>query len=147
MKIRRVASELDWSGARTVRERVFVEEQACPPTEEWDEHDWPSEECVHLIGVVDGAVVATARWRPTEIDGAPAAKLERFAVLSEYRRRGYGRRMVQAAIDDAGRSGYTSYVLHAQSYLEDFYASFGFVRVGAEFTEAGIPHVTMVSGA
>ncbi len=34
--------------------------------------------------------------------------------------------------------------LEAQSYLVDFYASFGFVADGAEYIEDGIPHVPMV---
>ena len=34
-------------------------------------------------------------------------------------------------------------VLNAQSYLEAFYARFGFVADGPEFVEDGIPHVPM----
>jgi predicted GNAT family N-acyltransferase len=143
MRIRHVASPEDWAAARAVRQRVFVEEQACPPEEEWDEHDWPDGSATHLIAEVGGDVIATARWRPVAFRGRAAAKLERFAVFPEHRGRGYGRQMVAAAMEDARRAGYSSFVLHAQAYLEAFYGGFGFVREGGEFVEAGIPHVRM----
>jgi ElaA protein len=34
-------------------------------------------------------------------------------------------------------------VLDAQSYLLDWYASFGFAASGPEYLEDGIPHVSM----
>ena len=147
MEIRRVETEEDWAAARAIRQRVFVEEQACPPEEEWDAHDEPEARgrtCHHLLGLVDGAPVAVARWRPVELGGAPAAKLERFAVLPEYRGRGLGRRMIAATIEDARGAGHTAFVLHAQAHLQALYASFGFEPLGERFEEAGIPHVKMV---
>jgi len=33
--------------------------------------------------------------------------------------------------------------LHAQAYLEDWYGDLGWQRVGDEYMEAEIPHVTM----
>ncbi len=41
------------------------------------------------------------------------------------------------------RTGDRPCVLDAQSYLVDFYRSFGFTVVGAEYLEDGIPHVPM----
>lgn len=141
LHIRPVESEDTWEEARRIRTRVFIEEQACPPEEEWDAYESTSR---HLIGYVDGAAVAVARWRTTTVGEEIAAKLERFAVLKEHRGRGYGREMVHFAIQDARRAGFSSFVLHAQAHLEEFYASFGFDRVGDVFEEAGIPHVKMV---
>jgi ElaA protein len=34
-------------------------------------------------------------------------------------------------------------IIHAQTYLIDFYTSFGFQKFGSEFLEAGIPHQGM----
>jgi len=141
MTIRPVATDDDWQGARAVRQRVFVEEQNCPPEEEWDAHDATSR---HLIGCAEGSIVATARWRTVTHDGRAMAKLERFAVLPAHRGCGYGRQMVQAAIDDAQAAGVEAFVLHAQAHLETFYASFGFQSTGYRFEEVGIPHVEMV---
>lgn len=142
--------DADWQAAQHIRHRVFIEEQACLPEEEWDAWDTAEARgrtCHHLLGIVDGSPVAVARWRPVEHDGHPAAKLERFAVLPEWRGRGLGRAMIEAAIREAQTAGFTTSVLHAQTYLEDLYTSFGFASVGDVFEEAGIPHIVMVRNA
>jgi predicted GNAT family N-acyltransferase len=144
MVVRRVTAEADWQHARAIRQRVFVEEQACPPEEEWDEHDWPAAHAVHLLAEIDGEAAGTARWRPASIGRQRGVKLERFAVLPAFRGRGVGRALIAAAIEDAAASGARHFVLHAQAHLESLYASFGFTREGEVFDEAGIPHVRMV---
>lgn len=147
LRVRPVETEADWAEARRVRTRVFIEEQACPPEEEWDEHDAPEARGVtvhHLLGEAGGAVVAVSRWRPVLYEGASAAKLERFAVLPEARGRGYGRAMIALTLTEARAAGFARFVLHAQAHLEPLYASFGFRPVGGPFEEAGIPHVKMV---
>lgn len=147
MRIDPVRTDAQWDHARAIRQRVFVEEQACPPEEEWDVWDAPDARgttCHHLIGVVEEAPVAVARWRPVHYDGEPTAKLERFAVLPEARGRGLGRAIIAAAIGEAKAAGFHTFVLHAQAHLEALYVSFGFTRVGGVFDEAGIPHVKMV---
>lgn len=145
--IRLVTTEADWTEVRRIRTAVFIEEQACPPEEEWDEHDTLEARfstCRHFLGV-DGEAVATARWRPYEFEGTPAAKLERIAVLKEARGAGYGRAMIIHLMDDAHESGFNRQILHAQAYLEKLYTELGFVRTGDVFDEAGMPHVKMVS--
>lgn len=147
MDVRPVTTEADWQAARRIRQRVFVEEQACPPEEEWDAFDTPEARGRtghHLLGLVDGVPVAVARWRPVEYDGVGMAKLERFAVLPAWRGRGLGRAMVAAALRAAQAAGFDAFVLHAQAHLQGLYASFDFEPVGDAFEEAGIPHVKMV---
>jgi predicted GNAT family N-acyltransferase len=141
MQVRPVENESDWEHAKAIRERVFIEEQDCPPEEEWDQWDATSR---HVLGTVDGEPVATARWR-TVVDGETiVAKLERFAVLPAHRGEGYGQQLVDYVLRDARQAGFGQFMLHAQAHLEDFYASFGFASVGERFVEAGIPHVKMV---
>lgn len=145
--IRPVVTEADWEEARRIRQRVFIDEQACPPDEEWDAYDAPEARGVtshHLLGEVAGTAVATARWHPAVVDGATAAKLERFAVLPEWRGRGFGRQMIARTLADARAAGFTRIVLHAQAHLEALYATFGFQRTGGVFDEAGILHVKMM---
>lgn len=141
MQIRPVESETDWEHAKRVRTRVFIEEQDCPPEEEWDQWDATSR---HVLGTVDGDPVATARWRTVAHDEALVAKFERFAVLPAHRGRGYGQQLVRYVLHDAQQAGFDRFTLHAQSHLEAFYADFGFEPVGERFMEAGIPHVKMV---
>ncbi len=142
-QVQPVTDEEEWQAARRIRRRVFVEEQQCPPEEEWDGHDDASR---HLIGRLDGEVIAAARWRavPGPSGEEIAAKLERFAVLPAHRGRGYGRALVTFALRDAQQAGFETLVLHAQAHLEAFYAGFGFARSGAPFMEAGLPHVPMI---
>ena len=146
LTIRPAVSDADWARVRHVRQLVFVEEQACPPEEEWDAYDAPEARgrtVHHLLGRVNGETAAAARWRP--IDGA--AKLERFAVLPAFRGRGYGRQLVEHAMMAAQAAGHRRMVLHAQSHLAGLYRSLGFETVGEPHWEAGIEHVKMTWGA
>ena len=146
-EVRRLAGDADWEAAQDIRSRVFIDEQGCPPEEEWDEYDAPAARgatCVHLVGLLRGQPVATARWREVALAGAPAAKLERFAVLPRFRGLGLGRRLVAATMEDARTAGLDRFTLHAQSHLVPFYTDFGFAPAGAPFDEAGIEHVKMV---
>jgi len=141
MEITPVQSDDDWQQARRIREQVFIEEQNCPPAKEWDGHDETSR---HVLGWVDGAAVATARWRAVPHGDAIVAKLERFAVLSVHRGQGYGTQLVEQVLDDARRAGFDTFLVHAQAHLEDWYADLGFESTGRTFDEVGIPHVEMV---
>lgn len=140
LAVKAVENEGQWEQARSIRHRVFVIEQACPPNEEWDVHDDRSR---HLIGYLDDVPVAASRWRAVAYRKQAVAKLERFAVLEEYRGLGYGRIIVRATIDDARRAGFDDFLIHAQEHLQSFYADFGFEAVGESFVEAGIPHLLM----
>lgn len=142
LRITPVESETAWQAAKSIRRRVFIEEQDCPPGEEFDAHDAESR---HLVGYAGDQAVAAARWRAVRLeDGTPAAKLERFAVLPPARGQGYGRALVERTLTEAERAGLRTQVIHAQTHLEAFYADFGFERQGAQFMEAGIPHIKMV---
>lgn len=143
LHIRPVSSDHDWREAQRIREVVFIQEQHCPPEEEWDEWD---ETARHILFIHESRVMGTARWRAYAVNDLPAAKLERLALLPEARGRGWGKILLQALLDDAGRAGFTRFVLHAQYHLTGFYAAFGFEPIEGVFDEAGIPHQRMVRG-
>lgn len=159
--IRPAVSDADWQHVRSIRQLVFVEEQACAPEDEWDAHDAADvrgRTVHHLLGTVDGVPAAAARWRPVrqtegrQSEGAASlelatAKLERFAVLPDFRGRGFGRQMIEHAMAEARAAGHETLVLHAQAYLVDLYRQLGFEAVGDPFGEAGIEHVKMTWGA
>jgi predicted GNAT family N-acyltransferase len=133
------AAELQ--AARTIRRRVFVDEQACPPEEEFDAFDETSR---HFLALDRGRAVGAARWRWVEDGGSTTAKLERFAVLPEARGRGVGRALVAHLLADARAAGARRFLLHAQTHLLPLYGDFGFRAEGPGFVEAGIPHRRMV---
>lgn len=67
-------------------------------------------------------------------------RIGRVCTARAARGRGYSRRLVEAALAEVGQA---ECVLDAQTYVVDFYASFGFEPQGAEFIEDGIPHLRM----
>jgi predicted GNAT family N-acyltransferase len=120
--------------ARTIRYKVFVEEQGVDPGLEY-EYD---ESAHHLLLFMGKKAIATARWREVE-DGV---KLERFAVLPQFRSRGFGKVILLEILLDTLPLMKTIY-LHSQIKAVKFYERNGFVKEGGKFLEAGIEHYTM----
>jgi len=118
-----------------IRKAVFVEEQNCPPELEW-EHE---EESVHFLALMDNQPCGACRWRKTD----NGYKLERFAVLKEFRGKRIGQALVAAALSDLPEDAHYIY-LNAQLTAMPLYARFGFVAEGPQFEEAGIQHFKMV---
>jgi predicted GNAT family N-acyltransferase len=133
------AVRVDWASnqerLRRIREKVFTEEQSVPRDIDADGLDG---DAIHFIALNEaGQALGTARLLPT-------GQIGRMAVLKEQRGRGIGRQLLDAAIAEATTVGLARVFLHAQRHAEDFYRKSGFLTVGAEFLEAGIPHVEMV---
>ena len=82
---------------------------------------------------------ATARYRETEY----GIKLERFAVLKEYRGLGYGMDILLEMLEDIKELSKTKY-LHAQVQVVPFYEKAGFKKIGDIFEEAQIMHYKMI---
>ncbi len=138
----KVVDDDGWLAVKAIRQRVFVEEQACPPEEEFDEWDDRSQ---HLLVRLGGEPAATARWRVVRKWSKRWAKLERFAVLPEMRGGGMGRALVDFTMLQARAAGHHQFLIHAQAHLRAFYESFGFTAHGDAFDEAGIPHFLMTA--
>lgn len=123
--------------ARAVRRAVFIEEQGVSEAEEMDDND---EVATHVLATDDGHPVATARYRPVDDS---TVKIERVAVLADYRDQGLGARVMDATESAARDDGASRAVLHAQLRVREFYAGLGYDAVGEQFEEAGIAHVEM----
>ncbi|WP_158843140.1 GNAT family N-acetyltransferase [Saccharothrix deserti] len=67
-------------------------------------------------------------------------RIGRVCTARAARGRGYSRRLMEAALAEVGQ---VECVLDSQTYVADFYASFGFEPQGAEFMDDGIPHLRM----
>jgi hypothetical protein len=120
--------------SRAIRYSVFVEEQRVPLELEWDDMDASSWHA--LVFAENGTPVATGRLLP---DG----HIGRMAVLKVARGAGMGARVLDALMAKAAELGYPELILNAQTHAEPFYTRFGFERVGAQFEDAGIPHIEM----
>ncbi|MHB1216035.1 MAG: GNAT family N-acetyltransferase [Thiobacillus sp.] len=128
----------DWAHGQEnlsrVRRAVFIDEQGVPEQLEWDAADAAA---VHLLAVAEsGQPIGCARLLP---DG----HLGRMAVLPAWRGRGVGRALLAAALNAAQARGLATLRLSAQTHATGFYARAGFIAVGDEYEEAGIPHVAM----
>ena len=120
--------------AHKIRYDVFVIGQNCPEELEWEFE----EESIHFLLLENNIPLASARHRKTE----NGYKLERFAVLSQARGKGYGMLILKAILEDLKDSNALKY-MHAQEQVTPFYEKVGFKKSGNIFEEAGIMHYKM----
>ncbi|WP_312048719.1 GNAT family N-acetyltransferase [Exiguobacterium profundum] len=116
-----------------LRTEIFVVEQNCP----YQEIDGKDEQAIHYWIEEDGEIVSALR---VLTESSPVA-IGRVVTKATHRGKGYSRLLMDAAIMDFGHE--TLY-LQAQTYVEPFYASFGFKRTSDVYQEDSIPHVDML---
>jgi ElaA protein len=127
-------------GILAARERVFIVEQNCPyqDADDYDQVSW------HLACYSDGQLAAYLRIVDAGHKYAEQS-IGRVLTVKEYRGTGLGRQLMQEAISSfEAMHPYQDIRISAQSYLLDFYQSFGFKPVGAEYLEDDIPHIEML---
>lgn len=122
-----------------VRQKVFVEEQHCPPEEEFDQVD----DYAMFAAVYDENrnVVGTGR---VYIDEEGCYHAGRIAVLREARGKGYGDFIVRMLCDRAFANGATEVHIGAQVQAIGFYETIGFRVCGELYDDVSIPHKPMV---
>lgn len=135
LQVIKVRTQEELESAFAVRRKVFVEEQGVDPGLELDKE----EESVHFLALSDNQPCGAARYRKTD----NGYKLERFAVLKEFRGKRVGQALVAAVLDDIPDQAQVIY-LNAQVDAVGLYAKFGFAIEGEQFEEAGIQHFKMV---
>ena len=124
---------------RDIRVKCYIEEQNCPIWDEFEtSKDLASNEFLIYLG---DTPIGTIRYRETE-DGF---KIERFAVLKEYRGHEYGKKALQYLCDEIIGAPYNPcrVYMHAQKGLQSYYEALGFKAIGEEFVEANIIHIEM----
>lgn len=141
MEIIRVTHQDQLKECFKVRFKVFVDEQQVPEHLEMDEKDESPEACHHFL-ILDGEQpVATGRWHEYQ---PQTAKLQRVAVLKEYRGQSLGKQIILAMEQQARELNCTSSILDAQCQAEGFYDQLGYKVISTEpFYDAGILHVRM----
>ena len=132
--IQLVKTEEDYKRVLTIRRTVFIEEQNVPESLEIENED----ESFHVLALYGDMPVGTGRWRKT----SEGYKLERFAVLKEFRKKGIGRDIVKFVLDQIPSEDMI--YLHAQESVIKFYKDLGFTIIGSTFIEADIVHAKMV---
>ena len=118
---------------RSLRGKVFIEEQGVPQEIEWDGAD---DTATHFLLTRNTVALACGRMLP---DG----KVGRMAVLREHRGQGLGHKLLASMVEYARLHGMTRLYLHAQEHAINFYLDAGFFPYGERFEEAGIAHAAM----
>ena len=117
-----------------IRQAVFTEEQGVPAHLDLDGQDAVAD---HLLAINEaGQPIGCARL-------LPSGQIGRMAVMPQWRRRGIGSCLLAKALEAAKAKGLTWVFLHAQVSAQPFYREHGFLSIGEEFMEAGIPHLAM----
>lgn len=134
-----VVSPIDMWNAVNIRQIVFREEQNVPYHED-EIYEEQLQSKTYLIYLKD-KVIGTIRYR--EI-AERTFKIERFAILKEYRNKGFGKQVIQHFSDLIAYSYNPCLVtLNAQEQTIEFYEKCGFKGEGDLFIEAGIKHLKM----
>ena len=129
----------DLATCLAIRRVVFIEEQGVSLADEVDGRDGEAE---HLLAVLDGQPVGTARML---VEGE-TGKIGRVAVLAGARGRGIGAALIRAAVDRLRARGLRVAKLGAQTHAVGFYEGLGFAAFGPVYDDAGIPHRDMKMG-
>lgn len=135
LQVIKIKTQKELETAFAIRKKVFVDEQGVDPKLEWDNEDVST----HFIALLDNQPCGACRYRKTD----KGYKLERFAVLKEFRGKRVGLALVAAVLADLPENAGDIY-LNAQADAVGLYAKFGFAVEGEQFEEAGIQHFRMI---
>ena len=119
-----------------LRVDVFVVEQQCPYTE-LDGRDLETSTRHFWIDASDEHVLGYLRLLE---EPSGSFRIGRVCTARSARGMGLGAKLMRAAVAEVRRS---PVMLSGQTDALDFYRSFGFVPIGEEYSEDGIPHRDM----
>ena len=126
----------EFSYVRDIRESVFYDELGISKQELFDKND---ESCDHFL-IFDGQkVVGSVRMLSME----KIVKLERMAILKDFRTKNYGRNCILQLKEYYSEIGFSQIILDSIYSVRDFYKKCGFIEEGDIFQRVGIYHIRM----
>lgn len=120
-----------------LRQSVFVEEQQIPAALEFDDLD---QTCPYYLWVENHQPIATVRY---QFERAGVLQPDRFCVAADYRREGYGQRLLGYLEERGMHDGAERSELTAEISAHAFYVICGYHITSDPFVEDGIPCVKM----
>ena len=142
LSLKPVVTPIDEWHAINIRQVVFREEQQVP----YHEDEVLNEELeakTYLIYLKD-KVIGTIRYRLVNDE----YKIERFAILKEYRGHSYGKQAFNFLVDLLiAQYNPCTITINSQEQVIEFYEKCGFTKVGKMFVEANINHIKMIKEA
>jgi ElaA protein len=133
-------SKLELYNILKLRAEVFIVEQNCV-YQDIDDKDFKA---LHVFLKQSDQIVGYTRifWPG---DYFKEASIGRVVVSKNTRHKNYGSNLMLASIDAIYKKMKTKKIkISAQTYLKNFYNSFGFYEKGNEYLEDGIPHIAML---
>ncbi|MDR2465404.1 MAG: GNAT family N-acetyltransferase [Streptococcaceae bacterium] len=127
-----------YKDALSIRSAVFIHEQNIDPQLEIDEFEKVR---IYFVLYIQKKPVGTLRLAEKSNS---VLKVERMAVLKEFRHLGLASQLLRAVEDYARLHSFTSIHLNAQHQVVKFYKKNGFHVSGDSFMEAEILHYPMV---
>jgi ElaA protein len=122
-----------------LRSEVFVVEQNCV----YQDIDKKDQKAIHLLGELDGILVAYCRIFKPKIYFEKAS-IGRVIVKLSHRDLKLGHELMYNAINIIkDQLGETEITISAQVYLKNFYQSHGFIQTSEMYLEDDIPHIEM----
>ncbi len=138
LTLKPVVSPIDQWHVVNIRQQVFRNEQNVP-FEEDEIYEEEIESTTYLI-YLNKEVIGTIRYRLVN----DAYKIERFAILKDYRGKGCGKKAFNYLVELIGaRFNPCLVTLNSQEPVIKFYKKCGFTEEGEFFYEAGIKHIKM----
>ncbi|NJK40740.1 MAG: GNAT family N-acetyltransferase [Acaryochloridaceae cyanobacterium SU_2_1] len=122
-----------------IRQQVFHQEQGIAADLDMDGEDDHAEQ---FIAYIQGQPVGIARMRAYGHQ-LTQAKIERVAVLPEFRGQGIGRAILEKMLAHARQQDFATALVYAQEASIPFYEQLGFCKQGKTFIQAGIPHLAL----
>ncbi|XMB66220.1 GNAT family N-acetyltransferase [Mycoplasmatota bacterium zrk1] len=121
-----------------VREIVFIDGQQVPRDLE---HDGLDREATLIVAYLNSSPIGAGRYRLVD----NYAKIERIAVLEEYRNLGIGKKIMEFIENEIRENTNIELLkLNSQCSAAPFYERLDYKKKGDTFTEAGIEHILMV---
>jgi|TARA_B100001540_G_scaffold193362_1_gene170411 predicted GNAT family N-acyltransferase len=129
-------TDKDFSIIENIRKKVFSDEMNIPKSKLFDEHD---ETCDHYILFDGKKSVGSIRFLKIKKE----IKLERMAILAEFRGKNYGKSAILQLIEYYHMMGNSKMILDSIFSVRDFYKKCGFIEEGEIFQRVGIDHIRM----
>ena len=121
---------------RDIRKNVFGYELGIPEKKLFDKHD---EICEHFLIFNGKDVVGSMRIRSID----QIIKLERMAILKDFRTKNYGKESILEIIEYYSTKGASQIILDSIYSVRGFYKKCGFNEEGGIFQRVGIDHIRM----
>lgn len=121
-----------------LRMTIFIEEQHII----YVDTDFKDQESDHYFIKKDGHIVSYLRCLPPHLNDAESYSFGRLVTEKTYRHQGLASLLIKTVMQEhRGKK----FVIHAQAYLKDYYASLGYHVISEPFIEEDVWHFLMSS--